>query len=269
MSEKKPNLKKFELLLAFMKGDSRVLDAYRWSLSIKTKGIAIEILYREVLTQIKKCFEELEDINKKGYGSYINFLILAIKYEVFLNSIYALCENLSRIVYYLYPTKNLSPRFREQKEKFLEDFSIDSDYSKILSGSNWYDEVHGMRSEATHFLSGLISFSSPIELGYFNIPKSTRKEALKKISIDDISKHATQIYNDVLQFLSLYGNHFIAIINQDSRVAMTCLRTSSELLGVRYISLREYLNGESGICHTKKLDCPKKDSCEARKKSGN
>jgi len=53
-----------------------------------------------------------------------------------------------------------------------------------------------------------------------------------------------------------------------TRVVLPCLFVSG-LLGAKRISLREYLNNESGICHTINFDCPKKDSCEARKKAKN
>ena len=265
MNVQEPNLQKLELLLKFLKGDARVPDAFSWSLSISNKISAMKILYEEFLIQIPKCFDELKEIQQKGFGSGIECLKLAIKYEVFLNSIYALCENLSRVVRYLYYSKNLPERFREQKSKFLKDLSLDSDYSKILKATSWYDEVHAIISETTHYLSGFITISSYTELGYFNVPKSKRVSTPKDISINDVEKHIRQIYNDVLIFLSFFGNHFITIINQDTLVALPCL-ISSGLLGVKSISLREYLNDESGICHTINFDCPKKDSCEARKK---
>jgi hypothetical protein len=262
VNEQKPDLQKFELFLGFLKGDARVPDAFRWSLSIGTKKSAMRILYEEVSIQIPKCFDELKEIREKGFGSGIECLKLALKYEVFLNSVYALCENLSSVVHYLYPSKTLPQKFRKQKIRFLKDPSLDSGYSKILMGTSWYDEVSAIRSEATHYLSGFIVISSPTELGYFNVPKSEKKD----VSINDVEEHIKRIYGDVLAFLSLFGKHFVTIINQDSPIALPCLRTRDGLLGVKSISLREYLNNEPGICQTIALDCPEKDSCEARKK---
>ena len=266
MSEKAKEDKKFELFLIFMKGDTRVPDAFRWSLSIKSKVSAMEILYKEVLAQLPKCSDELKEIEKKGFGSAIECPILAIKYEVFLNSIYALCENLSRVVRYLYHSKKLPESFRQQKSRFLKDLSLDSVYSNMLMATSWYDEVRAIRTEATHYLSGFITIPSPTELGYFNVPKSERRDTPKGILINDVEKHIKRIYNDVFTFLSLFGNHFITVINQDTRVVLPCLVISG-LLGAKRISLREYLNNESGMCHTINFDCPKKDSCEARRKA--
>lgn len=268
MHEQVPNLQKLRLFLAFIKGDDRVPDAFRWSLSMNSKMSAMEILYKEVLAQLPKCFDEQKEVKQKGFSSGIECSKLAVKYECFLNSIYALCENLSRVVRYLYRSRNLPPNFREQKIRFLEDLSLDSVYSKILKTTSWYDEVRTIRAEATHYLSGFITFPSPTELGYFNVPRSERKGTPKDISINDVEKHITRIFNDVLSFLSLFGNHFINVINQDAQVVLPCLFVSG-LLGAKKLSLRECLNDGSGLCHTINFDCPEKDSSEARKKATN
>ncbi len=223
-----PSLPKINLVLLFMKGDSRIPGAFNWSLSIDAKIKAMDISFKEVLEQIPCCFEELNEMNKKGYGEGLELKKLALKYETFLNSIYSLCENLSRIVAYLYRDKNLPEGFFEQKHKFLKQ-DFDQDYTNILKNTNWYDEAHSIRSEATHYLSGLITISSATELGYLNKPKSKRKGVPNNISIDDIKTHVRYIYDNVFVFLFAFGDHFIKIINQDSGIALLCLRTSSGL----------------------------------------
>lgn len=265
MHEQKPNFQRLELFLKFLKGDVRVPDAFRWSFSIRNKISVMQILYKEVPAQLPKCFDELKEIEQKGFGSGIECSKLAIKYEVFLNSIYALCENLSSVVRYLYKSK-LPKGFRKQKSRFLKNPSIDSVYSEMLRTTNWYDEVRAIRTEATHYLSGFITISSPTELGYFNAPKSERNGTPKDISINDVKKHIKGIYNNVLKFLSSFGDHFITVINQDVSVVLPCMVVSG-LVGAKRISLKEYLNDESGVCHTVNFDCPIKDSCEARKKA--
>lgn len=258
-----PTLPKIKLFLLFMKGDSRIPDAFNWSLSIDAKIKAMNVLFKEVLEQIPRCFEEMDEMNKKGYGQGLELNKLALKYENFLNSIYSLCENLSRVIAYLYRDKNLPQGFFDQKHKFLrQDF--DSDYTNILKNTNWCDEVHAIRTEATHYLSGLITISKATELGYLNKPKSRRKGVPGNISIDDIKTHVNQIYDDVFAFLFAFGDHFIKIINQNSGVTLPCLRTSSGLIGTKIITLSEYLNNEPGICGGFGFDCPIKSSCRAR-----
>jgi hypothetical protein len=258
---------RINLLLLFMKGDPRIPDAFRWASSIQSRATAIFIQYKEVLEQIPRCHSEMKEIQSRGYGSGIEHLKLSTKYESFLNSIYALCENLGIVIYYLYRSKSLPRSFREQKSKFLTQDTLDPEYADMLKNTNWYDEANLMRAEATHYLSGLTTYASSATFGYFNVPKSEKKDTLKSIDIDDVEKHAKGMYHDVMAFLGSFGDHFIRIIDQESRVAVPCLRTSSGLIGVRRISLREYLNNEPGACLTKDFDCPRKDSCEARKLS--
>nr|QNO54288.1 hypothetical protein FGBIHFOD_00028 [Methanosarcinales archaeon ANME-1 ERB7] len=261
-----PTLPKIKLFLLFMKGDQRISDAFDWSLAVSDKINAMKVLFEEVLEQLPQCFDELKEIKERGYGNDVECLKLARKYEIFLNSIYSLCENISRIVAYLYPDKNLPQNFFKQKNRFLEQ-EIDSIYGEILVNTDWDDEVRSIRSEATHYLSGFITISSSTELGYFNKPKSERKGTPKNISINDVEKHINQVYDNVCAFLSAFGDHFLKIVNQDSRIALPCIRTSSGLIGTKSISLREYLNNEAGICLTSDFDCPLKDSCNAHRKS--
>jgi hypothetical protein len=125
-----------------------------------------------------------------------------------------------------------------------------------------------MPSETTHYLSGLIIISNPTKLGYFNVPKGTRKGSPKTdIRIQDIEGHIEQVYNSVLTFLGLFGNHFIGIINQENRIPQVCQNASMKVIGSKTISLQEYLNHESGICFTTQIQCPERDSCDAYKRA--
>jgi len=123
MQEQQLNFLNLELFLKFLKGDRRVPDAFRWSVSIRNKITVMQILNEEVFAQLPKCFDEIKEIKEKGLGSGIECTKLAIKYEVFLNSIYALCENLSRIVHYLYKSR-LPEGFRKQKSRFLKNLKL-------------------------------------------------------------------------------------------------------------------------------------------------
>lgn len=264
MSEQEPRMRGFELLLAFIGGDNRIPDAIHWQFSIKAKIFAMEFSYDEALAQIPKCFDELREIEKRGYGNNKECIKLALRYESFLNSIYSLCENLSNIVKFLYPSFILPQHFTKQKSRFLKTDSIDPDYSKILAKTSWFDEVHAMRAESTHYLSGLITIPSSTALGYVNLPKSQRKGSLGKIKISDVEKHIKQIHNDVRTFLTLFGNHFVPILNQDSHLSLVCISSSDKVIGIRSISLKEYLNQEQWTCQGSK-ECPERVVCQTRK----
>jgi hypothetical protein len=256
-------LKNYNLLLKFLKGDSQVPDGMRWHFSIQSKLAAIEILRTDVLRQIPKCLTEEKCIREKGYGDGIEARILAIKYEVFLNSIYALCENLSYIAWCLLD-KKVPRHFNDQKKLAKADKLLDPNYGKLLSSSSWYDEIHLMRSESTHYLSGFITYANGTQVGYYNVPKSKRGTHVSKIQIDNIEEHVNHLFADLLLFLAACGNYFITIIRSEFRVSQVCLYYKG-LLGAKMISLKEFLNNEPGECQTQAFDCPQKNSCKARK----
>ena len=264
-----PDLTNFRYFTNFLNGDARLKNAPQWSFSIIGRTEAVSVLHKEVLDQLQKCYVAYKEYLQQGYGSYREFMILTAKYEAFLNSIYSLCENLSYVVHKLYPSKNLPHFFHEQKNRFLKDGTIDSDYSATLKNTYWYDEVQCMRANSTHFLYGLIALYGETQLGFVNIPlserKSTTNRILKdgKISIDNIEKHVKQLFNDFLTFLSLFGNHFVGIINQESIQTYACMAPDGKIIGVRSISLKSIQNHEKWTCGNK--NCPSRSSCDTIK----
>lgn len=258
----KEALKNYHLLMSFMKGDPRIFDGIRWDFSLNSKMGAIEILLKDVLAQIPKALEEEKMIREKGFGDGIEAHTLAIKYEVFLNSIYSFCENLGYIAWCLLK-KKIPRHFNEQKKSAQAGKMYDANYSELVK-SSWYGEIHLMRSESTHYLSGFVSYSDGTKLGYFNKPKSERGKPPAEIKVDNIEEHVKILFESLIQFLIAFGDHFITLLNSTSRVYQVCLFNSGRI-GVRLISLKEYLNGESGECQTKAFDCPEKNVCKARK----
>ena len=165
----------------------------------------MEILRKETLEQIPRCKEEQRILEAQGYSEGLESAKLAIKYEVFLNSIYCLCENISQVTRYLFrPNANLPIGFNKQKVFFLKHSIIDAAYSATLKETFWYDEVHGMRTEATHYLSGFVVNPSVTGFGYFNIPKSEKADASQKIEVDDIEGHVNQLFANVIAFVLLW-----------------------------------------------------------------
>ena len=266
LHEQDPDLPKIRLFTLFLRADKRIEHSYEWSMSIESKITVVGIMFNEVIEQLPRCLEEFELNDERRVERGVECPKLALKYETFANSIYHLCENLSRIVAYLYPKASLPPGFNKQKKRFHKKPEIDSIYAGILNKfAKTYEEIHSIRSESTHYLSGFITLSGPTELGYFNNVKSKRTGGSEKISIDSIGKHIEKVYDDVLEFVDSFGNHFINFIPKDSPITLLCLITTSGRIGFKNISLGEYLNGEQGVCYTPEMDCPLKESCMAYK----
>ncbi len=246
-------------------GDDRFKSRFEFVNSTKTKVSIVGICLKEFFSQIQLYQKEVEILKTDGYVDGLQHLTLIVKYETFLNSIYSLMENIAQIIFSLYPKKSLPRMFHEQKDRILKDSTIDTGYSKILEKLEWYDEVRSMRSEFTHFLTGmLVSFEDDIP-GYINKPKSQRKDTLEKIEIKNVIQHAQYIYDNLVKFLEAFGKHFIDLINRDVRVLEICGLTQDFFVGTKLISYNEKKDGKAGICQTFKLDCPKANDCEARK----
>jgi hypothetical protein len=259
------NLSNFDLFLDFFQvTGTDVIDSYRWSGALRLKVEKMHTAYEDVLRQIPIWQADHVLMQKRGIGSSKEGNILALRYETFLHSVYSLCETLSRVTVRFYPT--LSHSFREQKNELLgKKNSVDPQYAKILESVGWFDEVRAIRSEATHFLSGIITISKNGEPGYFNTPKNKREGSLQEISKESIEKHISEIYQNVATFLTQFGDHFIQKIDSSKKIAKPCLLNGEKFMGAREFTLNDVRNKTPGICHLPLYECPVRHMCDAFK----
>lgn len=118
------------------KEDLKISYADKWAESLRDKFNAVSILCNEVLYQIPRWKNELEQAKERGYGNTIQQIILLVKYETFLNSIYSLCENIGYLIKELYPKANLNNHFNDQKTNKLEKIKVfDEKYAKMLESA--------------------------------------------------------------------------------------------------------------------------------------
>jgi len=256
----------FVEFLHFSKGDNHFNNNnFDFIVSIQTKIKVVELCLREFLNHLPSYKKENEILKERGYVEGIQYYLLIIKYETYLNSIYNLLENLARIVSFFYPKHSLPKHFNKQKKRFLNDRNIDPIYSDILDSLDWYDEIRSMRTEFTHFLSGtVVSFKSDIP-GYLNKQKSERKHKNEKIEIEDIISHSKDIYKNLSIYLEILGKHLLSFIDKDIRVSEICGITTTGRMCVKMISYNEKKKGLPGICQTFKFPCPRSHECTARK----
>lgn len=167
MDRVKIEVEPFEWLLQFMRGDSQIRDAFSWSVSLKYRILALNILKKRVLEQVPKATLELEESKKSKKAIPLKeYVELGVLYEGFLNSVYSLFENISHFVRLVSQSKKLPWGFSKQKRKFLKKPDLDKQYSEILKRTGWYDEVNRARHEITHFISGSVTISDSNGLGY-------------------------------------------------------------------------------------------------------
>ena len=90
------NYTEFDLFTTFLVTcEPQTLNVDNFARSIRNKAVAVKLAYNEVLKQVPNWIKENEAANHFGFTIDAQGVLLAIKYEVYLNSIYSLCGNCS------------------------------------------------------------------------------------------------------------------------------------------------------------------------------
>jgi len=262
------NYNEFDLFTTFLVTcEPQIPNVDNFAQSIINKAVAVKLAYYEVKKQVPNWIEENEAAKYFGFTLGAQGVLLAIKYEVYLNSIYSLCENISFLVSKFYE-KGLSNKFIVQRKQFLNDKkNLDESYSKILERAAWYEEVHSIRSEATHFLTGLVNPSDSNEPCYsYKETYNGRGYAQEKINIKNVEMHVINLQRNLEEFLNAFSKHFREIkLNRDISVKEPCLITDERKILFRSITLDDYLNQRPRKCNELEFDCPHKEKCGSKR----
>lgn len=148
-----------QLVIFFKFGQEIVekkIDNEKWRrlhTSINNKWDSVGFLGKDVIDQIPNLVKDEEELQSKGSTSLTQRKLLLTKYKAFLNEIYAICENLACLGYVMIPDMN-KRTYNEQLTKIKNNPNLSSQYAKILKENQWYEKMHIMRSENTHFFEG-------------------------------------------------------------------------------------------------------------------
>lgn len=239
MKVEQSSIPSFMEFLHFARGDQRIAHNSDYLDSISKKLAVVNLCFQELSNCLPAYKEESEVLRKEGYVNGIGRLMIVVKYETLLNSIYSLMETIAKLVCLIYPKKSLPQRFHDQKDRFLKDKTVDPTYSAILEKMDWDDEVRAIRAEATHYLSGLSVSYEPSVPGYFNKPKSRRKETPNSnIEIKDVISHSEAIMKNLDSYLESFGSHFLNVIDRDARVFQPCGITYGGRIAGKTLSYR-------------------------------
>lgn len=255
-----------DILLKFLKGEKKLKDSYRWAVSINNRIFAMNYLYDELKRMIPHCEDALSSLRKNGFCDSGIFQVTVVKYEVFLSSIYSLCENISKIIFPIYSGISLPRNFSDLKERVIKK-DIDPDLKSLLIHTDWYNEVRSMRNESVHFLTGMITFGKNDEIGYWNYPKTERKYKMDSISVKDIISHIDHIHDEVFSFLNHFSKFYISKMDKSIQVTIPCITLKSGPLGVVVLSLNDFKEKKIHVCNGGEFDCPLLSDCHNRKNS--
>ncbi|TKJ17464.1 hypothetical protein CEE44_02925 [Candidatus Woesearchaeota archaeon B3_Woes] len=218
-------------------------------------------IHNYFLSQLDNYFEivkkEFNEWDRKGSLSNKNNIILLAYFESLLNNVYSIMENVAKItVPFFLPKYNLKRGFRKQRNWFKKNSNLPvckeySDY--LIKNLDWYDKLNTIRSEPTHFLSGLITFDKD-ENGiyipkYFNIIKSDRnKKVFKTDKINIDLDFAHELGNNISEFLEFYGKHFISTLdsNEQTKISTVLLNENTGEASIKQVSvkLKDLISGK-------------------------
>lgn len=243
-------------------------------MSIRDKINAIYVLSEEVKSQYEKALQAKKEMEKNGHGSTSESTLLLIRFETMLNAVYSLCDNLAFIGYKLHP--GLKRSFNEQWKKIRKSKDYHPEYSEyldIIHHAEWYEILHDMRSESTHYLNGFVYHShSGLGILYNNMEHlDNSEEPDKKIEIENIFEYTNLILTNIDGFLEQYGKyHLTHFIDEKHTIFRPCLIPNPEgkgfLAGGRVITYQEYKMKLPGNCVARNVPCPNKERCPAYQK---
>jgi hypothetical protein len=244
-------------------------DNFNWKNSLRMKINAVLLLSDEVNSQYKRAMKVKEEMKEKGFVDNLESMLLLIKFETLLNSIYSLCDNLAFVGQKLHP--GIKKMFNDQRNnirKHRDKYPEYSAYLDLIEGADWYDKLHTMRSESTHYLPGFVFHS----LNGLGILYQNMEHSKDQIEIENIHDYVADLISKLNEFLEKYGEyHLKHFINEKHETFFPCLIPNSDglsyLFGGRVLTFSEYLNKQPGRCTALDVPCPNRTICPACQKN--
>lgn len=249
-----------ELFLNFIKGDKRNniqvsrLDfpLLRYTESLRQRLRMLTILRNEILELAQKDISEYKVtldavVRNDEFGG-----LLIIRYETFLNQLYNITENISRINLFMFDSsKNPPQNFSRQKKQIQNGkLKLHPFYDDIIKNKiGWYEEVHTIRSNANHFLAGVRVFgrdeSGEPVLEYMNYNLSENHVTNNDFKIKrDLVSDVIYFYKNTLELLDDISKIYIELMDKDVQCAITFVY--DDRIEFRKISFNEYISGGDG-----------------------
>ncbi len=250
-------------------GDNR--DQYiNWNRlgdSICQKRHAVELLGEEVQDPLDEWEDISKELEKYGFQAGYESVQIMVKFQTFLNSVYALFENLAFTAYLLIP--GLKRSFFQQQSDMDKLIQINKEYAGIVASADWYPDLNIMRSESTHFLDCLFFLNGERCLGIKYIDFVSRRKGVDKtteIVIEDVVWYVNCIRDAISQYMvDLFAFFLTSFIKPDFVGYEPCYMKRKEshflfLIGMKKVSFKNYLKGKPWTCM---LDnqCPFSDCC--------
>ena len=262
-------LSKLQLFLTFIKADEKYssqlmgkgfpfgkldfpLLRYTSSLDKRLQMLTMLLNYIHDLNENSK--SEMKKAQENGYGTNEKGLILIIYYESFLNQIYSIMQNLAIINLFMFNANgSVSHKFSNQMNGInnIEEGKVylHPQYDKLIKEKmEWYQEVHQIRSNTTHFMVGMNVFEQSDNEEwipqYMNFSISNRLPDFDFTIKRNILKDADFFYNSTIEILNQISEIYIERMEKDKTCAVTFIEKDG--IEFREISYNQFMSGEKG-----------------------
>lgn len=262
-----------DLFLMFIKGDRRSspllrneqkrkgiqigqLDfpLFRYTHSLSQRVSMLCILKENIHKLGVEVLEEQKEVEKTNKSKTNEKNIeLIIYYESFLNQIYNIMENISRINLFMFELNtSVTPKFTAQMKQIKnEKLKFHPEYDKLIKEEmKWYSQVHSVRSNANHFLAGTNVFGrsgkGELILEYLNYNLSNRNDhSIDPFKIEyNILSTVDSFYNATISTLNKIADIYLEKMDKDKKCHVTFIVDG--YLEFRELSCNELIQGELG-----------------------
>lgn len=260
---------KFDLFFTFIRSDSRMTRKYaldtrkstnkldlpllRYALSLKERIQRLEIIHSKIVKSHSETLEEMQQVEKKGYGFCIKSMELNIYYEAFFNEISSIMENISNINIFMFDNcGSVSHKFSNQIKNIKKGtLCLSPEYDKlILEEMEWFSDVSRIRDNTNHFLTGSVVFDKtddgeliPSYLNY-NVSDRNKHESNNfKIEMN-ISESVTHFYEHIIRLIENISSIYIERMDKDVPCIIRSFKDGT--MELRSITYNGYVAGMDG-----------------------
>lgn len=225
----------------------------RYSWSLEHRITCVNYSFERVKDAEALAAEEIEEITRRGTGTYDPSLILVYNYESLVDQIYKAMENVAKVNLFLYDSKQAPPHdFQKQMRRIANaKLGFSKSYDRIMKEDmDWYKDVLRIRENSNHYAIGMGVFKRddsgrPI-LQYLNYEIS-RREAncgnAGKIEIN-ILDSAMELCTRFNSCMDAIGSAWLEEVDPTERCAIRF--GYPDRIETRRVSLEEYRAGEHG-----------------------
>lgn len=207
---------KFLTLVSKVRQSSPLLSNLGIGLSVQSKFVSLQIMQKYTIEKATTLFATSREERKHSIAltETTSSLYECIAFfEAYLNSFYSFMQMIAKVTPYFYDIKMMMKKiperyFREQMEHFINNPTIDAEYSEYLKKNmKWYTELERNRHAISHNVSAFLGFGKE-EVEFIQMQKKRIDFFESGKPCKKMEEYVQANWNSLLDFLEFYVNCF-------------------------------------------------------------